>query len=107
MKKENKTLLIHQVVMDQSQDVTLFCQFENRKAPVAYLGISLRNLNTLLMQIGVGGLKLLESMAYAIMECNEAPSVVLVSNTLGLPLVVDVPAELIYASADEDVYFYG
>jgi len=107
MKTVTKTLLIHQVVIDQSQDVTLFCQFENRKAPVAYLGISLRNLNTLLMQIGAGGLKLLEFMAYAIMECNEAPSLVQVSNTLGLPLVVDVPAELIFASAEKDVYFYG
>jgi hypothetical protein len=107
MKNENHTLLIHQVVMDQSQDVTLFCQFGDRNAPLSYLGISLRKLNELLMEIGVGGLKLLESMAYEIMECNEAPSVVPVSNTLGLPLVVDVPSELIYASDEKDVYFYG
>ena len=44
MKKTTKTLLIHQVVMDHSQDVTLFCQFGNRKAPISFLGISLRNL---------------------------------------------------------------
>lgn len=107
MKKENHTILIHQVVMDQSQDVTLFCQFGDRKAPLSYLGISLRKLNEMLMEIGVGGLKLLESMAYSIMECNENPMVVPVSNTLGLPLVVDVSSELIYASKEKDVYFYG
>ena len=107
MKNENHTLLIHQVVMDHSQDVTLFCQFGDRNAPLSYLGISLRKLNELLMEIGVGGLKLLESMAYSIMECSEEPMVVPVSNTLGLPLVLDVPSELIYASQEKDVYFYG
>jgi len=107
MKTVTKTLLIHQLVMDQSQDVTLFCQFGNRNAPLSYLGISLRKLNELLMEIGIGGLKLLESMAYEIMECNEDPMVVPVSNSLGLPLVLDVPSELIFCSEEKDVYFYG
>ena len=107
MKKTTKTLLIHQVVMDHSQDVTLFCQFGNRNAPISFLGISLRNLNTLLMGIGVGGLKLLESMAYAIMECKQEPMVVPVNSTLGLPLVLDIPSNLIYESEEKDVYFYG
>ena len=101
MKTVTKTLLIHQVVMDQSQDVTLFCQFGNRNAPlVAYLGISsLRKLNDLAYaDWSIGGLKLLESMAYAIMECNEdSYRLYRFLTALGLPLVVlDVPAELIF-----------
>ena len=59
------------------------------------------------MEMGVGGLKLLESMAYAIMECREEPMVIPVINTLGLPLVLDVSSELIYESEESNVYFYG
>jgi len=33
--------------------------------------------------------------------------VVPVSNSLGLPLVLDVPSELIFCSEEKDVYFYG
>ncbi len=107
MKNENQTLLIHQVVMDRSHDVTLFCQFENDNSPISYLSIQLRKLNELLMNSGVGGMKLLESMANAIMECSLEPMVVPVSKTLGLPLVVDVPSEQIWHNQEEDVYFYG
>ena len=107
MKKAQHTLLIHQVVMDQSQDVTLFCQFENDHSPISYLSIQLRKLNELLMDSGVGGMKLLESMAYAIMECAVEPMVVSVTDTLGLPLVVDIPTEQIWHNQEENVYFYG
>jgi len=107
MKKAQHTLLIHQVVMDQSQDVTLFCQFENDHSPISYLSIQLRKLNELLMDSGVGGMKLLESMAYAIMECAVEPMVVSVTDTLGLPLVVDIPAEQLSHNQEENVYFYG
>ena len=106
MKKEKQTLLIYQVVMDESQDVTLFCQFENDATPISYLSIQLRKLNELLMDSGVGGMKLLESMAYAIMECAIEPMVVSVTDTLGLPLVVDIPTEQIWHNQQEDVYFY-
>ena len=107
MDKKMHTLLIHQVVMDESQDVTLFCQFENDATPISYLSIQLRKLNELLMESGVGGLKLLESMAYAIMECSLEPMVVSVPDTLGLPLVVDVPSNQLSHNQQEDVYFYG
>ena len=107
MKKAQHTLLIHQVVMNQSQDVTLFCQFENKNSPISYLSIQLRKLNELLMDSGVGGMKLLESMAYVIMECSVDPMVVSVSESLGLPLVVDIPADQLWHSQQEDVYFYG
>jgi len=107
MKKEKQTLLIHQVVMDESQDVTLFCQFENDETPISYLSIQLRKLNELLMDSGVGGMKLLESMAYSIMECAVEPMVVCVPDTLGLPLVVDVPSDQLWHNQQEDVYFYG
>ena len=107
MKKEKHTLLIHQVVMDESQDVTLFCQFENDETPISYLSIQLRKLNELLMDSGVGGMRLLESMAYSIMECAVEPMVVSVPDTLGLPLVVDVPSDQLWHNKQEDVYFYG
>ena len=107
MKIEKHTLFIHQLVMDQSQDVTLLCQFENDETPISYLSIQLRKLNELLMDSGVGGMKLLESMAYAIMECAVEPMVVSVTDTLGLPLVVDIPADQLSHNQEENVYFYG
>jgi len=96
MKIEKHTLFIHQLVMDQSQDVTLLCQFENDETPISYLSIQLRKLNELLMDSGVGGMKLLESMAYAIMECSVEPMVISVPDTLGLPLVVDIPSDQLW-----------
>ena len=50
---------------------------------------------------------MIEELADAIMHAKGYPLTVDVVDTLGLPLLLDLPGEMLWMHPEEDVYFYG
>lgn len=107
MVQEINTVIIHTLVLDENNDVTLFCEFQHEPDRLIYLSIALRDIDNIFRQIGAGGMKMIEELAGAIQHANEYPLIFLMRNVLGLPLVIDMPGSMLWMHPVEDVCFYG
>ena len=107
MIQDNNTLILHFLVLDENNDVTLFGEFEHMKKQLIYLAMELSDLDHIFMQLGPAGREMIEELADAIMHAKGYPLTVDVVDTLGLPLLVDLPGEMLWLHPEEDVYFYG
>ena len=101
------TVIIHTLVLDENNDVTLFCEFQHEPDRLIYLSIGLRDLDDIFREIGAGGMKMIEELAHAIKCADEYPVILLMKHVLGLPLVVDMPGSMLWMHPVEDVCFYG
>ena len=107
IQQDNNTVIIHFLVLDESNDVTLFAEFQHMPKQLIYLSIDLADLDDIFMQIGAGGKQMIEELAGAIMNANSYPLTVDIKDVLGLPLIVDIPGEMLWLHPEEEVYFYG
>ena len=107
MVQEINTVIIHTLVLDDNNDVTLFCEFQHEQDRLIYLSIGLRDMDNIFRQIGAGGMKMIDELAGAIQYAKEYPIIILMKHILGLPLVIDIPGSMLWMHPVEDVCFYG
>ena len=102
-----KTISINHIVIDENNDVTLFCDLSvNGSFRDIYLSLSLKSLDKILMKRGEGGKMLIEVIAEEFMYAVVHPIIIEVPDFLGLPLLIDVPADKIWHNKDADIYFF-
>ena len=102
-----KTISINHIVIDDNNDVTLFCALSVGGEPKdIYLSMPLESLDRILMKRGEGGKMLIEVIAEEFIFSVAHPIIIEVPDFLGLPLLIDVPADKIWHNKDADVYFF-
>jgi hypothetical protein len=107
MEKEMKTISINHIVIDESNDVTLFCSLSvDGVFKDIYLSLSLVSLDRILMKRGEGGKMMIEVISEEFIYSVVHPIIIEVPEFLGLPLLIDVPADKIWHNKDADVYFF-
>ena len=107
MENEMKTISINHIVIDENNDVTLFCDLSvDGKFRDIYLSLSLASLDKVLMERGEGGKMLIEVIAEEFMNSVVHPIIIEVPDFLGLPLLIDIPADKIWHNKSADIYFF-
>jgi len=102
-----KTISINHIVINENNDVTLFCALlMNGESKDIYLSMPLKSLDHILMERGEGGKKLIEVISEEFIFSVVHPIIIEVPEFLGLPLLIDVPVDKIWHNKDADVYFF-
>jgi len=102
-----KTISLNHIVIDENDSVTLFCDLSvEGKFKDIYLSLSLASLDKILMSRGDGGKMLIEVISEEFMYSVVHPIIIEVPDFLGLPLLIDVPAEKIWHNKKSDIYFF-
>ena len=107
MEANTANIIMNQIVIDDDNDVTLFCSYNvNGLWMDFYLSLHLKSLDKLLMGRGEGGMRLIEVISEEYIFSDVNPILIDVREELGLPLMFDVPVDKIWHNKEADVYFY-